>query len=412
MKIVFINQFFWPDSSATSQQLTDLATGLAGRGHEIAVICGDGGYAAAASGEQPPVEILRVRSLPFARGLVGRVLSYLSFYVSAFFRALTMSRADVVVSLTTPPLISLLGSMIKILRGSQHFIWEQDIYPDVAISLKYFQAGGVADRVVGLLADFSRGHADGILALGTCMRDRLIHRGVPAEKIHITENWANGEAITPMVRPGDPSRLVVLYSGNFGLAHDLETLAGAMLRLREDPRFHFIFVGSGNKRQQLARFCAHHEIRSLELRPYVARDKLNEGLAVGDIGLVTQNDDCWGSVVPSKVYGILAAGRPVLFIGPSRATPAQTIDLHRCGWHVNCGDVEGLTALLLNLAADVDEVHAAGLRARQALMEHYDLPLGVERIARILEGKRGKPVLQDLSTVSRDVLFEAPNQER
>ncbi len=412
MKIVFINQFFWPDSSATSQQLTDLATGLAGRGHEIAVICGDGGYAEAAGGEQPPVEILRVRSLPFARGLVGRVLSYLSFYVSAFFRALTMKRADVVVSLTTPPLISLLGSMVKILRGSRHFIWEQDIYPDVAISLNYFQAGGIADRVVGLLADFSRRHADGILALGTCMRDRLIDRGVPAEKIYITENWANGEAITPMVRPGDPSRLVVLYSGNFGLAHDIDTLAGAMLQLKDDPRFHFIFVGSGNKRHQLAKFCAENDIHSLELRPYVARDKLNEGLAVGDIGLVTQSDDCWGSVVPSKVYGILAAGRPVLFIGPRRATPARTIDLHRCGWHVNCGDVEGLTELLLDLASDLRAVRAAGVRARQALMEQYDLPLGVARIARILEGRDGKPVLQHLSTVSPDVLIEAPNQER
>lgn len=412
MKIVFINQFFWPDSSATSQQLTDLATGLAGRGHEIAVICGDGGYAAAAGGEQPPVEILRVRSLPFTRGLVGRVLSYLSFYVAAFFRALTMRRADVVVSLTTPPLISLLGSMVKILRGSRHFIWEQDIYPDVAISLNYFQAGGIADRVVGLLADFSRRHADGILALGTCMRDRLIDRGVPAEQIYITENWANGEAITPMVRPGDPSRLVVLYSGNFGLAHDLDTLAGAMLRLKDDPRFHFIFVGSGIKRQQLAKFCAAQDIHSLELRPYVDRDKLNEGLAVGDIGLVTQSEDCWGSVVPSKVYGILAAGRPVLFIGPRRATPARTIELHRCGWHVNCGDVEGLTELLLELASDLEAVRAAGVRARQALMEHYDLPLGVARIARILEGKDGKPVLQHLSTVPRDVLLEAPNQER
>ena len=412
MKIVFINQFFWPDSSATSQQLTDLATGLAGRGHEIAVICSDGGYAAAAGGEQPPVEILRVRSLPFKRGLVGRVLSYLSFYVAAFFRALTMRRADVIVSLTTPPLISLLGSMVKILRGSRHFIWEQDIYPDVAISLNYFQAGGVADRLVGLLADFSRRHADGILALGTCMRDRLIDRGVPAEKIYITENWANGEAITPMARPGDPSRLVVLYSGNFGLAHDLDTLAGAMLRLKDDPRFHFIFVGSGIKRQQLAKFCAAQDIHSLELRPYVDRDKLNEGLAVGDVGLVTQSEDCWGSVVPSKVYGILAAGRPVLFIGPRRATPARTIDLHRCGWHVNCGDVEGLTDLLLELASDLGAVRAAGGRARQALMEHYDLPLGVARIARILEGKDGKPVLQHLSTVPRDVLLEAPNQER
>ena len=384
MKILFINQFFWPDSSATSQQLTDAADGLARLGHQVSVLCGDGGYAAAASSHKPNVTILRVKALPFVRGKIGRVLSYLSFYTTALFRGLTAPHQDVVVSLTTPPLISLLGTMIKTLRRSRHFIWEQDIYPDVAIDLNYFKRGGIADGAVGLLADFSRRHADGVIALGDCMKQRLIARGIPAERIFIAENWANGSAIEPMPRPGNPEELVLLYSGNLGLAHDLDTITGAMKALRDDLRFRFLFVGSGGKRKELAEFCNANDIHSVELRGYVPRDKLSEGLAAGDIGLVTQHNVCCGSVVPSKVYGILAAGRPILFIGPRAATPALTIERHDCGWQVDCGDVEGLTALLLQLAANPEIVHRAGARARQALLDYYDLPQSVERIAAIL----------------------------
>ena len=123
MKILLLNQFFWPDSAATSQLLTDLARGLAQQGHTVYAIAADGGYAVTDAGDPPPVQIHRVRALPFARGRLGRVLSYLSFYVGAAARGLTLPRPDLVLTLTTPPLLSLLGTLIHTLRGSRHFIW-------------------------------------------------------------------------------------------------------------------------------------------------------------------------------------------------------------------------------------------------------------------------------------------------
>ncbi len=385
MKMLFINQFFWPDSSATSQQLTDLVTALALRGVEVSVLCGDsGGYAAAAGSEAPLAIVHRVRARPFTRGRLGRVASYLSFYVSAFGKGLALPKADVVVSMTTPPLISLLGAAIKLLRGSRHFIWEQDLYPEIAVDLEYLKPGGLTHRITGMLADAVRRHADGIIVLGPCMRDRLIARGVSAAKIVIAEHWASSEAITPMERPGDPRELVVLYSGNLGLAHDLKTIQGAILQLRNDGRFRFLFAGTGGKREELIEFCRAHEIGNVEMRPFVARDRLSEGLAAGDIGLVTQTDASCGAVVPSKVYGILAAGRPLLFIGPANATPALLIERHRCGWRVSCGDVQGTTEILRHLAAHPELVKEAGARARRALLEFYDLPQSVNHLADIL----------------------------
>ncbi len=391
MKILFINQFFWPDSSATSQQLTDLATGLAARGHQVTVLCGEGGYAAAASSNAPAgVRIVRTKTLPYTRAKLARLLSYVSFHVTAAAAAVTLPRHDVVVSFTTPPLISIVGSLVKATRGSAHFVYEHDLYPDVAVDLEYLKAGGFLDRVIGFIADASRRHADGVIALGECMKARLVARGIPAERITLAPDWANAEAIQPMPRPGDRNELVLLYSGNLGLAHDLDTLTGALKVLRGDSRFRFLFVGSGGKRAELAAFCKANEIQSVEFRPYVDRDKLAEGLAAGDIGLVTQTPACCGSVVPSKVYGILAAGRPVLFIGPNAATPSLIIDRYQCGWHVECGDVEGLTRLLLDLSANRELVVQAGVRARQALLDHYDLPQSIDRIATILESS-GEP---------------------
>ena len=386
MRILLLNQFFWPDSSATSQLLTDLARALAAEGHEVTAISSDkGGYALSASDlEMPDVQVFRVKALPFVRGTLGRLLSYFSFYVSAAVRGLLLPRQDLVLTLTTPPLLSLLGTLIKTVRGSQHYIWEMDVYPDVAVDLAYFKAGGLADRVTGLLADFSRHSATGILALGECMKDRLVRRGIDPSRIFVAENWADGAAIVPLPRQTSSAALVLLYSGNLGLAHDLGTITASIKALREDQRFRFLFVGSGGRRAELAAFVKEQDIKSVELRPYVQRESLSESLSAGDIGLVTQRNACCGSVVPSKVYGLLAAGRPILFIGPAAATPARTIARFRCGWHVNVGDSEQLTALLLRLAKNPEEVRLAGLAARRALLDHYDLPHGISRILSIL----------------------------
>ena len=384
MKILLLNQFFWPDSSATSQLLTDVARELVRQGHEVTAISAESGYALAAEEGAPNVRRVRVKSLRFARGTLGRVLSYASFYLTAAWRALTLPRQDVVLTLTTPPLLSLLGNAVKLLRGSRHFIWEMDVYPDIAVALGTFREGGVLDKVVGWLADTSRRHADGIIALGECMKTRLAERGTDPAKIAVAENWADGRAIEVLPRPGDPENLVLLYSGNLGLAHDLDTIQGAMRELRDDARFEFVFAGSGGRRAELAKFAEAEGLPSVHMRPFVQRASLAESLAAGDIGLVTQRDEACGLVVPSKVYGLLAAGRPILFIGPAAATPARLVRQFGCGWHVPCGDVQGLTQLLQHLADHRSEVRRAGEQARVALLENFDLPLGVQRIAGIL----------------------------
>ncbi|MCU1323876.1 MAG: glycosyltransferase WbuB [Acidobacteriaceae bacterium] len=390
MRILLLNQFFWPDSSATSQMLTDLARHLVSEGHDVEVICADGNYAVADAGHGPAAKVNRVRGVPFGRGKIGRVLSYLSFYLLALVRCFSVKKPDLVVTLTTPPLLSLLGTLLQSIRGSRHFIWEMDVYPNVAVSLEYFKASGLADQITGALADFSRRRSNGIIALGECMKDLLITRGIDGSKIYVADNWADGRAITPKIRTFNAKDLVLLYSGNLGLAHDLDTITGAISNLREDKRFRFEFVGSGGRRKDLEAFCSVQRLNTVFLRSYTQRSKLGDSLGEGDIGLVTQIDSCCGAVVPSKVYGLLAAGRPVLFIGPKQATPARIIEQYGCGWQVDCGDVDGLTKLLLRLIENRHEIEIAAALARETLLDNYDLPIGVARISKILGVSRGK----------------------
>jgi colanic acid biosynthesis glycosyl transferase WcaI len=382
LHLLVINQFFWPDMAPTGQLLLDVTRAVEGEQHNTTAICGAPDYGATDETSAPPVRILRSRLVRFSRRALGRILSYAAFLMGAVWNGFRIGRPDVIVTLTTPPLTSVLGRILKLSRGCRHFIWEMDVYPDIAIDLGVLRRNSMLTSVIGALADWSRRNADGIIVLGDDMKARLIARGIPEHKIHVAENWADGRQITPQPFPDGP--LTIHYSGNLGLAHDVNTIAGAMKRLRNDPRFHFVFVGGGGRRRDLEAFCREHNIGNAFFRPYCPHADLSASLGSGHLGLVTQLPETCGSIVPSKTYGIMAAGRPILYIGPREATPARIIDRFQCGWRIDPGDVSALVSLLERLAEDRESIAMAGARARTAFDEHYDRPIGAARVAMIL----------------------------
>jgi colanic acid biosynthesis glycosyl transferase WcaI len=382
MQVLLINQFYWPDTAATGQLLTDVTREIDPELHPVTVLCGRSVYGGVDAVSPPPVKIVQCGGVPFSRGKIGRVVSYASFFAGAALRGILGSRPALVVTLTTPPLVSLLGTLLKTLRGSHHFIWEMDLYPDIAVDLNILEAQSVITRVISTLADFSRKRADGIITLGEEMKARLVARGIPEHKIVVAENWADGCEILPV--PFEEGPLVVHYCGTFGLAHEEYTIAEAMRQLRDDSRFHFVFVGGGARRERLEEFCRAEGIGTVEFRPYATRSELGRTLGEGHIGLVTQIPETAGSIVPSKTYGIMAAGRPMLYVGPQGATPARVLEQHQCGWRIEPGDAAGMIRLLKRLEQDRALVREAGERGRRAFEKYYDRPIGVARILSIL----------------------------
>jgi glycosyltransferase involved in cell wall biosynthesis len=253
-----------------------------------------------------------------------------------------------------------------------------DVYPDIAVAL-----GMPLPGCLGELLDYPRRRADVVIALGDCMKARLLRHRIPEDRIHVVENWADGRKIRPLPLPEVPP-VRILYSGNLGLAHDVATIRGVMERLAGHPSFHFDFAGGGPQRKELQDFCRGRAIWNASFRPYVPHEQLGASLAGGHIGLVTQKSATLGAVVPSKVYGLMAAGRPVLYIGPAAATPALLIRRFDCGWHFECGDADGVVGLLTHLLTHPEEIQEKGETGRNAFLEHYDKPAGVARICRVL----------------------------
>jgi len=401
MRIVLLNQFFWPDAVATSQILTDLARPLALE-HEVTVICGGTGATVANYSPWPGVAIIRTRNVSFNHNGPVRLASYLSYLAGTLWHGLRLRRPDVYVTLTTPPVLPVVGALFGTLRRTRHVIWEMDVYPEIATDIGYVKKDGIVDRVSGAILDWSRRRAEAIIVLGDDMKARLVARGIPQDKIHVAENWADGNEITPRPMPQGP--LVVHYSGNLGLAHETGTITTVIGRLRNHPGIQFIFAGGGPRRPALERFCRADEIHNVDFQPYCSRAELGRNLAQGHVGLVTQLPQALGSVVPSKIYGIMAAGRPLLYIGPSGSTPASHIRRFDCGWHIQPGDADGLEKLLLHLGENRRMVLDAGARARVAFKQNFDRSIGVARILRILgaDALRSEVVPEPIESLSTD----------
>ncbi len=378
-----MNQFFYPDSVATAQLLGDVAGALAAWGHAVTVICG-GETNARPAAPPPGVEVIRVANRRFARETGSRLASYATFLSSATLAALRVQRPDLVVTLTTPPFASVIGTLLKhAVKSIRHVIWEMDLYPDVAVDLGVVSRGSLVARILTRFADLQRRQADGIIALGECMRDRLQSHGISPERIHICENWADSSVIRPLPLPAGGT-LRILYSGNLGLAHDVATIQEAMKKLNGDSRFQFIFCGNGPLRPALETFSTSHQLSNVAFHSHQPRENLSAMLGTSHVGLVTQRAECTGAVVPSKVYGLMAARRPYIFIGPRAATPALLIERFGCGWHVEPHDANRVVSLLDRLSRTPQLVSRAGERAHAAFAQNYDLPAGVARIAQVL----------------------------
>jgi colanic acid biosynthesis glycosyl transferase WcaI len=390
-RIVVISQFFGPDQSAVGQFLADFAGGAAAAGHDVTVICGANDYAAgdvAARndlGEKSEsaaefgtgggaIRVARVRTAAFSQSKMRKLLSYATFYAGAVWRALSIARPDVVVTLTAPPGLAWIGWLAQRVRGCRHVAWEMDLYPDIAIALDIPVAAWTA-RIL----DFPRGRADMIIAPGDCMKTRLLQHRIPEDQISVAENWADGVTIFPQPLPKLPP-MRILYSGNLGLAHDVATIRAVMEHLADRPDFFFVFAGGGLARRELMEFCQECGIRNISFQGYARLQDLGASLADCHIGLVTQKPATLGAIVPSKIYGLMAAGRPVLYIGPASATPAVLIKKFDCGWHFDCGDEAGVAALLLRLIENPEELHRKGQNGRNAFIESYDMPVGVARV--------------------------------
>jgi glycosyltransferase involved in cell wall biosynthesis len=411
-RILFINQYYWPDHASTAQHLTDLAESLAARGFECHVLSSQsryqpGGPRPAAQEEREGVHVHRVPATSRGRRATWtRLADYLSFYSLASLSALLLPRCDVVVTLTTPPIIGLLGTALKRLRGTRHVYWSMDLHPDASLALGRMSANNPFSRLMNWLSRFVYLQADKVVVLGPYMADRIAQKGVVPDRIVTIPVWSRRDEVYPIPRAANSLRkalglgdaFVAMYSGNMGLAHSFDEFLEAARRLRHDPGIVFVFVGSGPRRREVTDAVERAGLTNIRLLDYVPRSQLHASLSLADVHLISMRPEMTGIVVPGKLYGAMAAGRPAVFVGPEHCEPADAIRNSGCGMTVAPGDVDALTGALELLAGDSSLRRRMGERARSAFLAHYEQRLCCRRWCELITALAAPPARKPQSS--------------
>jgi colanic acid biosynthesis glycosyl transferase WcaI len=396
MRYLLLSQYFWPDLSGAAQMMSDLAEDLAARGAQVRVVTGRCSYAGqgalVAAERWRGVAIERVASTCFGRErLIGRGLDFASFLAAATVRVLAGPEVDLIVTVSTPPFLPLVGLLQKRLAGTRFVYWVQDLYPEIAVKLGVLPAEGVATRMLEALSRATLRGADAVVAIGDCMAERIAAKGFGCQQVEVVHNWADGEAIVSVPRADNwfldrhalRDQFVVLYSGNLGRGHAFETLLGAARALRSRDDIAFVFIGMGPRLAEAKR--ASRGFANVRFLPYQQREDLAWSLGAADLAAITLRDDVCGLMVPSKLYGHLASARPILFIGPRSSTVARVIEAARCGAVFSHGDIDGVREFIEALAKDRARAAELGTAARRAFEERYGRSTATGRLAQICE---------------------------
>jgi colanic acid biosynthesis glycosyl transferase WcaI len=399
-RLIFLNRYFFPDHSATSQILSDLAFHLARSGKEVHVITSQQRYddqkaCLPAQETVAGIQIHRIRTTRFGRsGLLGRSLDYLSFYASMWrsIRALA-GAGDILIAMTDPPLLSVLAMRAARSRGAYLVNWLQDIYPEIATQLGVPFFKGPISQGLCYLRDQSLNVACANVVVGNQMSKTILARGVPAERIHVIPNWTDDDQISPIDHADNPLRrewglenkFVVGYSGNLGRAHEFDTVLAASEQLRNNPHIVFLVVGGGHHLQEFTLQVEKRDLgRNYCFMPYQDRALLKQLLGVPDVHWLSLRAELDGLIVPSKFYGIAAAGRPIIAITANDGEIAQLVRQHECGIVIEPGNVDALAAAIIQLSSDSENRTAMGKRARAMLEAQFTCRHGFERWRAVL----------------------------
>jgi glycosyltransferase involved in cell wall biosynthesis len=385
-RLLFINQYYWPDHASTAQHLTDLAESLAAQGHDVHVVCSRGGYREGASRllrheVHNRVTIHRVDATALGRrNTVTRMTDYLSFYFRAFWLGLFLPRFDVVTTLTTPPIIGLIGTLLRRLKGSRHIYWSMDLHPDASLALGRMSIRQPVVRLLAWLSDLAYREADKVVVLGPYMMDRIAAKRVRPERLTMIPVWSRRDEIYPMPREDHPLReelglegkFVAMYSGNLGLAHCFGEFLEAARRLRHRDDVVFLFVGDGPRLAELQSVQSAEGLANIRFLKYFPREMLHASLTTADVHLISMREEMTGIVVPGKLYGAMASGRPTLFVGPDHCESADTIRWADCGATIRLGDVDSLVAAIEGFANDHEGALEMGRQGRSAFLDRHE----------------------------------------
>jgi colanic acid biosynthesis glycosyl transferase WcaI len=399
MKVIFVNRFFHPDISATSQIASDLALQFAADGKVVHVVTSrlrydDPEVTLPSNDEASGVIIHRVWTTRFGRtSTLGRLCDYVTFYVAAPLAVIRLALpGDVVIVKTDPPMISVSVLIAARLRGVRVVNWLQDLFPEVAIALG-MKLGGASMRAVLIwIRNCSLRWADANVVLGSRMQV-LVAQHAPNVPIYVVPNWSPAMEIAPLSRIDNPlndqwqlaGRFIVGYSGNLGRAHDLGIVLEAADRLRDQLEIMFLIIGEGNQKESLQAEVRSRGLTNVLFKTYQPKEQLKFSLALPNVHLISLKPVLEGMIVPSKFYGVIAAGRPVIFIGDKNGEIAREVTRGYCGMTMPPDDPNLLAKIITQLCGDTELCERMGKNARAFFEAEYSQSIAIDKWRRVLD---------------------------
>jgi colanic acid biosynthesis glycosyl transferase WcaI len=401
--LLFTEQFYYPEGWGGAQLPRDITIYLARCGIDVEVVCGSDQYSATADDpavadpSRAGVRISRIPRLLGGKIHDRKVLKQLWFYLGCLPRLLLRRAPDVYVTQTNPPLIVPMVALVAWLRRRPHVIIAQDIYPEVMFAHGMASPRSLAGRLLAAVFRQAYGSARCVIALGPVMQQRLREKGVDAHRLVLISNWATGELgivrgaqNTLLSEWGLEGKFVMLYSGNIGIAHDVETPIAALQRMLEQvPHARLVFIGTGSRldeaRREAARLGVEHAV---VFKSFVPASVLPQTMGLADVALVTLREGFEGLVVPSKLLGYMARGVPTAYVGPYSDTESV---LSESGGGVSFrnGDAERMAAVLTDLARAPDKLRRLGQAAADYYAAHLSSEHGLRRYREAIDAVVG-----------------------
>jgi glycosyltransferase involved in cell wall biosynthesis len=332
MKITFLNQCFYPDVAATGQLLTDVAVALAERGHEVTVITGSRGYdnpqiRFAKRERWQGVDVVRLPSSAFGKkARWRRALDFATLLIVYALRLTITPRQDVVVALTSPPLIAFVASLFAQVKGERFVYWIMDLNPDEALAAGWLREDKLITRLLDGFQNFALRRAQPVVALDRFMHARIASKGISPERLEVVRLWPHDAVAFDQsgrrsfrLKHQLDEKFVVMYAGNHSPCHPLETLLKAADQLRDQTGIVFCFVGGGSETGTVKQFAAARSLENILCLPYQPREELAASLSAADLHVVVMGEPFVGIVHPCKIYNVLRVASPFLYIGPAES---------------------------------------------------------------------------------------------
>ena len=392
-RIRFLNTY-----EPVSRHYRDLFPVLIARGWEVEVVISQAQYRAGRDTDWiiPGVHARWIPSFGLQPTTTrNKLFIMLSYIVFVPLRTLFGQAVSVNVFLTQPPMFLLWGWFLRVFRRQPYVQSVMDLYPDMAIALGTLQQKGIITRLLVGMSQFSMSRADRLIAIGRGMRQRLIDRGMDPERVLYipSSSWSNTEAINSLDHANNPFRLeqgwqskfVVMFAGNIGIPQFFDDILEVCRRLQDEPNFVMAFVGDGVSVSALKAYRDKHQLSNIQFIPYQSPSQQTYFLSAGDVHFVSLREGIEGLAVPSKVYGIIAAGRPIIYQGIASGEIAHMVNENNIGANLLPGAVDELETAIRSYLMNPQLATEQGKRARQLAETEHNAARICKRLADVMD---------------------------